>query len=202
MKIAVLGTGNVGTALADGLLDAGHDVVMGARDPAGKDGSAPKVLPMQEAIAFGEAVIAAVPGNASQEILGGYSDALAGKLLIDVGNAFSPAFELVYPNASLGAALQEQFPGTRVVKTLSTMPVAAMTGSESRAAESTVFLSGNDSAAKETVSGLLSDLGWSRENQLDLGDISTARSAEHYSFLAFNLMSSLNTQSVNIKVVV
>jgi hypothetical protein len=202
MKIAVLGTGNVGTALADGLLDAGHDVVLGARDPSGKDGFAPKVLPVQEAIAFGEAVIAAVPGNASQEILREYSDALAGKLLIDVGNAFSPAFELIYPNASLGAALQEQFPDTRVVKTLSTMPVAAMTGSESRAAESTVFLSGNDSAAKETVSGLLSDLGWSKENQVDLGDISTARSAEHYSFLAFNLMSSLNTLSVNIKVVV
>jgi predicted dinucleotide-binding enzyme len=82
------------------------------------------------------------------------------------------------------------------------MPVAAMTGPESRAAESTVFLSGNDDAAKETVAGLLSDLGWSRENQLDLGDISTARNAEHYSFLAFNLMSSLNTRSVNIKVVV
>jgi predicted dinucleotide-binding enzyme len=202
MKIAVLGTGNVGTALADGLLDAGHDVVLGTRDPAGKDGFAPKVLPMQEAIEFGEAVIAAVPGNASQDILGGFSDALAGKLLIDVGNALSPAFELVYPNASLGAALQAQFPGTRVVKTLNTMAVAAMTGSASRAADSTVFLSGNDTAAKETVSGLLSDLGWSRENQLDLGDISTARSAEHYSFLAFNLMSSLNTPSVNIRVVV
>ncbi|CAA9220521.1 MAG: hypothetical protein AVDCRST_MAG83-575 [uncultured Arthrobacter sp.] len=201
MKIAVLGTGNVGTALADGLLDAGHDVVLGARDPAGKDGFAPKVVGMQEAIESGDVVVSALPGNAAQDILRPFGGVLAGKLLIDVGNAFSPAFELVYPNASLGAALQAQFPDTRVVKTLNTMPVAAMTGSESRAAESTVFLSGNDKAAKETVAGLLKDLGWSRENQLDLGDISTARSAEHYSFLAFNLMSSLNTGSVNIKVV-
>ncbi len=201
MKIAVLGTGHVGTALAGGLLDAGHDVVMGARDPAGKNGFTPKVVGMQEAIESGDVVVSALPGNAAQDILGPFSDSLAGKLLIDVGNALTPAFELAYPNASLGAALQAQFPDTRVVKTLNTMPVAAMTGPESRAEESTVFLSGNDEAAKETVAGLLSDLGWSRKNQLDLGDISTARSAEHYSFLAFNLMSSLNTRSVNIKVV-
>ncbi|MHA7261712.1 NADPH-dependent F420 reductase [Arthrobacter sp. TMN-37] len=201
MKISVLGTGNVGSALADGFRAAGHDVVLGARNPEGKEGFATKVVGLQEAIASGEVVLSALPGHAAQDILGPFGDALAGKLLIDVGNAFTPAFELAYPDASLGAALQAQFPDTRVVKTLNTMPVAAMTGAQSRAAETTVFLSGNDSAAKETVGGLLSDLGWNREHQVDLGDISTARSAEHYIFLSFNLMSSLNAQSFNIKVV-
>ncbi|MEJ1229394.1 MAG: hypothetical protein WDM88_00305 [Galbitalea sp.] len=52
-------------------------------------------------------------------------------------------------------------------------------------APTTVFLSGDDEGAKRLVGGLLEDLGWGRDSQLDLGDISTARGPEHYFLLFF-----------------
>jgi len=47
------------------------------------------------------------------------------------------------------------------------------------------LLAGNDAEAKSTVSGLLTDLGWQPEWQIDLGDISQARATEHFIFLSF-----------------
>lgn len=108
---------------------------------------------------------------------------LAGRILVDVANAAARGPDgrpgpLLYPNDSLGAKLQAALPETKVVKTLNTMLFSAMTDPDALGAGATVFVSGDDAAAKRTVSSLLGDLGWKPGSILDLGGIATTSGTE------------------------
>jgi predicted dinucleotide-binding enzyme len=76
-----------------------------------------------------------------------------------------------------------------------------MTNPKALSGPSTVFLSGDDPAAKQTVARLLTDLGWPREYQLDLGGITTARGPEHLVPLLLGVYDALGTTAVNINIV-
>jgi len=202
MKIAIIGTGRVGRAIRGALPKAGHDVVFASRNPAEQSGLPAPTADVSSAVSGADAVVDAIPGGAVMKVLNSLGTAmLAGKILIEVANDLSPNFELSYPNASLGAAIQETFPRTFVVKTLNTIQAPLMNNPASLPAASTVFLAGNDAEAKSTVSGLLTDLGWQPEWQIDLGDISQARATEHFIFLSFAISRSLDTVNLNISVI-
>lgn len=202
MNIAVIGTGRVGKVIGDGLAKAGHNVAYASRNPTEKTGLHAPTTDVKSAVANAEVVVDAIPGGAVLGTLNSIgAQALAGKVLVDVANDLSANFELSYPNSSLGAAIQQAFPRTRVVKTLNTVQAPLMNNPSSLPAASTVFLAGNDSDAKAAVSGLLNDLGWPDDWQLDLGDISQARATEHFIFLSFGIARSLDTIDVNIAVV-
>jgi predicted dinucleotide-binding enzyme len=201
MKIAIIGTGRVGNTLAEGFVAAGHDVVFGSRDPDDRPGLPVPVVTTTASVEGADVVVAAVPGRDTPAILREIgAAALAGKVLIDVGNALGDSFDLLYPNAGLGAALQAAFPQTRVVKTLNTVsaPLMAHPGAIPQTA---VFLSGDDPDAKKVVAGLLEDLGWPAKARIDLGDISTARATEHYFFLSMDIGRALGTTTYGIAVV-
>ena len=202
MNIAVIGTGRVGEVIGGGLAKAGHSVVYASRNPAAQAGLPAPTADVNSAVAGAEVVVDAIPGGAVLATLNSIgTEALAGKVLIDVANDLSANYELSYPNSSLGSAIQEAFPHTRVVKTLNTVQAPLMNNPSSLPAPSTVFLAGNDSDAKSVVSGLLNDLGWPNDWQIDLGDISQARATEHFIFLSFGIARSLGTIDVNIAVI-
>jgi hypothetical protein len=97
MRLGILGTGNVAQILARHWAGAGHQVTFGSRDPAGRDGLEAPVTTLAEAVAGSEVVVNATPRSASLETIQGIgADAFAGKILIDVANANTPSFELVY----------------------------------------------------------------------------------------------------------
>lgn len=84
------------------------------------------------------------------------------------------------------------------------MSIRRRARSSSRATQlgpATVFLSGNDQAAKSDVAGLLRDLGWSDDGIVDLGGIESARGAEHYFVLFGQLADALGTMQFNIRLV-
>lgn len=198
MKIAILGSGTVGTALATKLLAAGHDVAFGVRSE--KSGLVAPSAPLADAVTGADLVINATPGGQSLDILRSIgAEALGEKVLLDVANASDATFNLVYPNDSLARNIQAEFPKVRVVKSLNTMNTSVMTN-PAVIAPTTVFLSGDDEGAKRLVGGLLEDLGWGRDSQLDLGDISTARGPEHYFLLFFPTLQALKTPVFNIAV--
>jgi predicted dinucleotide-binding enzyme len=200
MKIGILGTGRVGKSVGHGLQEAGHDVVFGSRRPDGNSDLGGSVTGLAEAVLGADLVVSAIPGSVALETLRMIgAPALRGKVLVDVGNALSEGFELLYPNASLGAAIQDEFPETTVVKTLNTVTAPLMSNPNS-IGPTNVFLSGNDAAAKATVGALLGDLGWSAESRMDLGDIATARAPEHYIFLSMAIMRALGTTDYGIGV--
>ncbi|MEV7982373.1 NAD(P)-binding domain-containing protein [Streptomyces sp. NPDC086519] len=171
--IAVLGNGRVGGNLATALTRAGHEVTVADRAP----GTA------ADAARTAQIVVNATPGAGSLERLAALREELHGKILVDVSNATTdgpdglPA-DLVYPGSSLAEQLQEALPETRVVKTLNTMLFPVMTAPATLTQTPTVFLSGDDPQAKQTVRELLINLGWQPEWITDLGGIQTARATE------------------------
>lgn len=224
MQLAILGTGTVGRTLAARFSELGHDVHLGTRDPVETlartepDGAgnppladwtaehpAVTVGTFAEAARSAEVVVNATSGAGTLPALeqAGVA-ALAGKVLVDVANPldFSAGFPptlFVDNTDSLGEQVQRAFPDARVVKTLNTMNAALMVAPDSLGEDSSVFVSGDDPAAKEVVSRLLRELG--HTDVIDLGDITSARGTEMFLPLWLRIMSSLGTPSFNVKVV-
>lgn len=200
MKTGILGTGHVARLLAAAWANAGHEITLGSRDPSSKRLDFP-VKTLADTVRWADVVVNATPGAATLATLTTVDPSLfAGKILIDVANAITPAFALVYPNSSLAEHLQAALPGARVVKALNTGAMTLMTDPR-RIGPSTVFLSGNDVGAKLEARGLLRDLGWSDDVVVDLGGVESARGPEHYVLLSFGLMGTLKSEAVNIRVV-
>lgn len=216
MRIAVLGTGSVGRALAARFDELGHRVVVGTREPGvtAADGqfaawalAHPGVglATFEDSTQDAEVVVNACAGAVTLVVLdrvGG--ERLAGKVLLDISNpldhsaGFPPTLS-VKDTDSLGEQVQRAFPEARVVKSLNTMNAALMVRPTTLAEPTTVFVSGDDAAAKATVTALLTELG--HADVLDLGDISTARGPEMYLPLWLRAMGALGTAEFNIKVV-
>ena len=197
MRIAILGTGAVATALSTALTRAGHTVTHGSRTPDTARGIRSHV----DAIATAELIVTALPGTAVIPTLEEVGEtALGNKIVLDVSNAFTPQFTLAYPNDSVARRIQERFPNLRVVKSLSTMNTSVMTD-PSRAPGSNVFISGDDSAAKGAVRGLLADIGWKNEQVLDLGGVATAAGQEAYGLLFLGIYTALQSPTFNIAVI-
>ncbi|MEU6681261.1 NAD(P)-binding domain-containing protein [Streptomyces sp. NPDC046925] len=206
MRIGLLGTGNVARALATGWQVAGHDVVLGSRSPKER-GEVPEldgfaVVGVREAAAHGGVLVNATPGTASMGVLEEIgAAALAGKVLVDVGVGFTEGMALSHPNYSLGEEVQAAFPELSVVKTLATVDSVVMKDPGSLEEAGTIFLSGDDDAAKGTVRLLLNDLGWTDASQLDLGGIGTARGQEHFALLFMGVAEAIGSYGFGIKVI-
>src|SRR5262245_62036873 len=98
MKIGILGAGNMGGTLGRLWAELGHDVMFGLRDEASVKaqrmfeaiGAAAQAGTLDDAAAFGEVVLAAVPWEATQEVIESVAGRLAGKVLIDCTNPIKP----------------------------------------------------------------------------------------------------------------
>jgi predicted dinucleotide-binding enzyme len=163
------------------------------------------VAPFADAADGADVVINATSGTASLAALGAVgSDHLAGTLIVDVANAVdvgqgTPALAAAGDD-SLAEQIQRRFPDARVVKTLNTMNAAVMADPGVVAGgDHTVFVSGNDTAAKEVVTDLLRSFGWT--DIIDLGDITTARGVEQLLPLWITLFGVLRTPRIQLKVV-
>jgi predicted dinucleotide-binding enzyme len=226
MRIGVLGTGMVGQVLAAKLAEAGHEVVVGTRDPAATlarqepdgYGNPPfsawhdqhpdvKVGSFADAAAHGELVVNATAGAASLDALRLAGEAnLHGKVLVDLANALDfskgmPPSLLVANTDSLAERIQRAFPDVRVVKSLNTMNALLMADPGQLAdGDHTVFVCGDDDEAKAQVTQLLTEsYGW--RDVLDLGDLSAARATEMVLPIWLRLMGALGTPMFNLKVV-
>jgi 8-hydroxy-5-deazaflavin:NADPH oxidoreductase len=208
MKIAILGTGAVGPALAKALSAAGHQVTIGTRDPeetrqreqlAGVD------LPLAT---YGdldaEVLINATNGRGSLPALQAVGEALDGKVVIDTSNPldFSQGFPpslFVSNTDSLAEQLQRELPQARLVKMFNTMANQVMINPRGLDGDSTIFVAGNDIAARQTAASVAADLGWT--DIFDLGDLTAARGLEMYLPLWVRIFGQLGRPEFNIKVV-
>jgi 8-hydroxy-5-deazaflavin:NADPH oxidoreductase len=212
MKIGVLGTGMVGTALATRLAAAGHEVRMGAREAtnesATKWASGRKNASngtFEDAARFGEIVVNATGGTVSLEVLkqAGAKN-LAGKVLIDVANPLD--FSKGYPRLSvcnddsLGEQIQRAYPEARVVKALNTLNADLMLDPNGLGTtDHALFMAGDDAAAKSTVRELLQSFGWKQIH--DVGGISGARGMEMMLIGWLGAMKAVGNARFNWKVV-
>lgn len=223
MTIAILGTGDVGRTLAARLAELGRPVVLGTRDPETTRGRPVNESASMEdwlaahpgvslatfaeaAAAAPELVIHAANGASALDVLRAAGSAnLAGKVLLDVSNPldFSAGFPprlFTDSTESLAERIQAAFPDTRVVKSLNTVTAALMVRPDTLAdGAHTIFVSGDDAAAKHLVTELLRELGHS--DVLDLGELASARGPELYLPLWLRLYQVFGRAEFGIKVV-
>ncbi len=223
MNIAILGTGVVGQALAAKLQSLGHKVVVGTRDVAATNAnvepnayggpafsiwhkSHPEIglATFAEAAAQSEMIVNCTQGAASLpalELAG--SKNLDGKVLLDVANPLDfshgmPPSLFVGNTDSLGETIQRTYPNARVVKALNTMNCQVMVDPARVPGRHSVFVGGNDTAAKEQVKALLKSFGW--EDIIDLGDITSARGTEAMLPIWIRLWGALGTADLNFAI--
>jgi hypothetical protein len=188
MKIGILGSGAVGKALAAGFLKHGHEVMLGARDRAKLQewvALNPKgaVGQFADAAAFGEVLVLAVKGTGAAEALraGGVAN-LAGKTVIDATNPIADTAPVngvlkffTSLDESLMERLQREFANARFVKAFNSVGNACMVDPKFAGGKPTMFICGNDEAAKRTVTGILVQFGW---DVADMGKAEAARAIE------------------------
>lgn len=188
MKMGVVGSGQVGQALADGFLKHGDEVMRGSRDPAKlaawKAGAGPRARTgtFAETAAFGEIVVLAVKGTAALDALEGCGPALAGKIVIDTTNPIADAPPVngvirffTGPNESLMESLQARAPAAKLVKAFSCVGNTLMVNPALPGGKPTMFICGNDEGAKRQVTAILDRFGWETE---DMGAAEAARAIE------------------------
>lgn len=192
MRIAIIGAGNVGGALARGLAGTGHAVTIGARDPASagvqalsRETGAGAALPA-DAARTAEIVILALPWAGLEDAIASLGD-LSGKTVIDctnpLGRTPSGLGLVLGHDTSAGERVQRWLPAAQVVKTLNQVGAEIMADTSVLPHRPVMFLAGNDEGAKAAVAALLADLGF---EALDAGDITKSRLLEPFGMVWIN----------------
>lgn len=178
----------VGQVLATGFLKKGHEVMVGTRNtdkladwldknPEGKLGD------HKTTAAFGEVIVLATKGTAAEMVVRLCdSKDLAGKTVIDTTNPIAdapPTNGVLKYFSSLDESLMERLqrinPDAHFVKAFNSVGNAYMVDPHFQEGRPSMFICGNDPAAKTTVSTLLTDFGWDAE---DMGGVEAARAIE------------------------
>jgi 8-hydroxy-5-deazaflavin:NADPH oxidoreductase len=191
MDIAIIGTGNVGRALATSLTRAGHDVTLAARDEAkaqtvaGEVG-AHAVAEPRDAVARSEVVILAVPYAAAADVAREIAPVAAGKVVIDASNPLKPDLSGL-ANAG-GASIAEQLvpllPGATVVKAFNTLFASVQADPTALGVTVDGFFATDDDAARAPIAQLLESISL---RPVDAGALINARALEAIAFLNIKL---------------
>lgn len=178
MTIGIIGAGGIGQAFARQVAQAGFDVILSnSRSPESLIGVAQELGPRARAGTRQEAAQADVVVVAVQwqQVRAALSDlpAWKGRIVIDATNpVIQPGFRLADLNGSTSSEIVASLvPGARVVKVANTLPVALLSAEPRQAGGHRVlFMSGDDAAAKEYVSGILEQVGFTT---IDLGGLAS-----------------------------
>ena len=184
MKIAVLGAGNVGKALGEALAARGHDVVYGVRDPKRSEAKPTKTV--THAIQDRDAVILAMPYDATGPLLRENAIALAGKVVIDATNPLKPDLTGLSLTGDVSGAelLQQEAPSAMLFKAFNTTGFGNMRNPVYPQGRAVMFVAGPDGNGKQTVMQLVTDVGF---DAVDAGELTQARLLEPLAMLWIKL---------------
>lgn len=169
LRIGIIGTGNIGGALARHWANAGHELVISSRHPeeleplAAELGDRVRAATPREAAAFGDIVLVSVPYAAMPQIGRDYAAELEGKIVLDTGN---PVERRDGPMAAealrkgSGIASQEFLAGTRLVRAFNCIPAASLANDGNREPRYAIPIAGDDSQALEVADRLVDDAGF------------------------------------------
>jgi 8-hydroxy-5-deazaflavin:NADPH oxidoreductase len=175
MRIAVMGAGNVGGALAAAAAQVGHEVVFGVRDPeSAKTAAALAAIPGARATDPGTAVdgadlvVFALRWDAVPDVVAELPS-MAGRVVIDAMNRFSD------PDGSTADDLAELLPDAKVVKAFNTIGFENLATARDREEPAAMFVAGDDPDAKRAALDLAGELGFVPE---DAGGLANAAALE------------------------
>jgi len=193
LKIAILGTGNVGVPLGTHWAQAGHRVVFGSRDPEGarvqdiicRTNPAMCAALPHLSIQDADVIILAVPWKQAESVLRSLGD-LSGRTIVDCTNPLKHDLSGLDTHGGPSAAEQiaSWAPGAHVVKAFNTASTKVMKDPKFDGHQATMFYCGDDASAKKTVHDLIAEIGF---EPVDAGPLSMAHYLESLAMLYIHL---------------
>jgi len=196
MKIAILGTGNVGTRIGTALSRKGHEIIYGSRTPVKANvPNGTRAMDLKNAVKEANIVFLAVPGAKTKEtIIAIGPEAFKDKVVVDVTNVPTKSDEWAFqmfakegsiePGTSNAEENAKLIPGAKVVKTFNMVFAENMDSGIVGNEKLTLFIAGNDKDAKERVEELGESIGF---DPVDVGELRMARHLESMGMLLIKL---------------
>ena len=170
MKIGIIGSGNIGGTAAKLFLNAGHEIaVSNSKGPQSLQlfveslGPGAKAMTVEDTIAFGDAILLAIPWRKREALRSLPSELFKNKIVIDATNPYSETFEVIdLGNRTSSEEVAKQVPGIHLVKAFNTMYYETLRdgGRPSTEDRLVLFIAGDDADAKAVVSKLIEDIGF------------------------------------------
>lgn len=200
MKVAIVGAGNVGSALAKAAVGAGHAVTLSAADPqraaqVAQGIGAAAAESNLEAVRGADLVVLAVPYTAVGAIAREIGGAVTGQTVVDATNPLNATMSDLLTHGVSGAEeLQAQLPGAAVVKAFNTIFASRHAQPTEAGTPLDAFIAGDSGEAKDKVAEFARSLGY---RVVDAGGLRMARSLEEMAFLniSLNAREGLSWQS-------
>jgi 8-hydroxy-5-deazaflavin:NADPH oxidoreductase len=187
-KVGIIGSGQVAQVLSAGFVKHGYQVMVGSRDITklnewkSKTGANVKIGNLEEVAAFGDILVLSVKGSGAELVIRKILPHLKGKIVIDTTNPIADAPPdngivkyFTDLNSSLMEKLQQLAPDAHFVKAFNSVGNALMVNPKLPGGKPTMFICGNNDAAKKEVTTILDQFGWETE---DMGKVQAARSIE------------------------
>ncbi|HEU4563883.1 MAG TPA: NADPH-dependent F420 reductase [Gemmatimonadaceae bacterium] len=206
MRALIIGTGNMGRAIATRVLAGGNDVTLFDRalgeaealatDLGGGIAGESRVAIAEtpgEALPASDVVVLATPYQASLEVARELGAALDGKVVVDISNPLNATYDglATPPGTSAAETIRDALPrGARVVKAFNTTFAGTLVAGQVAGQPLDVFIAGDDQRAKDGVAALVRGGGL---NAIDVGPLERARQLEALGFLGITLQSRLGT---------
>ncbi len=190
MHVAIIGAGNVGSALSKAAVAAGHTVSVSATSPekaaavAAETGARPAANNV-DAVTGADLVVLAVPGSAVTSVADELAPAVSGKIVVDATNPLNATFtDLDIEETAAAQTLQRHLPNTPVVKAFNTVFAGRLGNPVEQGIPLHLFYAGDDADAKKNVAEFASSLGF---EPIDAGGLRMARALEEMAFLNISL---------------
>jgi 8-hydroxy-5-deazaflavin:NADPH oxidoreductase len=182
MKIGIIGAGHIGGTIGELWVKAGHPVFFSSRHPEELKALVERLGPLaqagtvDQAIAFGDLVFIAVPYGALPQIGKDYGKSLAGKIVLDAGNAVGGRDGAIADEVErdgIGVTSQKYLPGARLVRAFNTLNYMIFAREADRPVPRlAVPIAGDDQEAVQVAAGLVRDAGF---DPVEVGKLADAR---------------------------
>ena len=196
MRIAIIGTGNVGKALGTSLVRAGHDVTFAAQDAdktrkvaAEVGGSASASA--ADAASSADAIILAIPYGAAQAVAQSLGASVNGKVVIDATNPLRADFSGLATEGgpSAGEEIAEALPDARVAKAFNTLFASLQADPGAQGTTLDALFATDDDRARSVLRDLLTSMGF---RAVDAGPLRNARELEALAWLNMKLQMAFS----------
>lgn len=192
MKVGIIGSGNVGGAVAKAAKSIGHDVTVadleGSKTLAtlGNELGVTTTNSNVDALADSDLIVLAVPFGAVETVVAEIADHVGDRTVLDVTNPLKTDLSGLQTDGGTSGAelIQQQLPQAKVVKAFNTVLAANQASPSVDGVQLDGFVAGDDADAKKNVLHLLEEIGF---RPVDVGPLSTARYLEGMAFLNISL---------------
>lgn len=190
MKVAMIGSGNIGQALGGALVGAGHQVSMTARDSAETTEIASRIgaaatPTLYDAVEGADVIVLAVPYTALESVAGEIKDHVQGKVVVDVTNPMGQA----PAGTSAAQQLSQWLPSARVVKAFNTTFASLLATPEAHGQTLDALYATDDADAGEVIAELIRSIGF---RPIFAGGLSAAAHLEAMAGLNIQLQIATN----------